>query len=140
MHRVDPRHPRKMGVGAAEGRWKAVAGGEEVNGSGLAVILSENAAPCAFLLRELDVSLIDFGDNLFPSELISKVLREDCAHVAVLPAGHLERQLLHIENALLHGENRHNHWGKPLPSRNNHYYKRRVWPNLPRPRHVTRAR
>ncbi len=126
ISRIAPRSPQKIGLVAAERRWKSVAAAEEVNGAGLAVILSENAAPCAFLWRELGVSLIDFGDNLFPSELISKVLREDRAHVTVLTAGHLERKLLHIENELLHGENRHNHWGKPRPSRKNHYDKRRL--------------
>src|ERR1700741_4593232 len=114
----------------AKRRRQSVTAPEEIDGPSLAVVLRKDAAPGPLLGSELVVSLIHRGDHFLPTKLIGKVLRQNCAHVAVLAARHWEGQRAHVGDELLHRENWHYDWAKPCSARDEQHDDPRLQPNL----------
>src|SRR6266853_1664782 len=126
------RAPQKISLMAAEGWRQSVAAAKEIDGPRLPVVLREDAAARPFFEREPAVSLIYAAHELFPSEFIGEMLREDRAHVAVLAAWNFERQVIHVGNEFINGEHRHHNRGKPRSSGYNQHYDRGLQPDLTR--------
>jgi hypothetical protein len=73
------RSPEVVGLMAAERVRETVARTEEVNGAGLSVVLSEDAAIVALVCGDAIPGLSGFGDDLLPAELVRVPLRQSCA-------------------------------------------------------------
>src|SRR5438045_9767008 len=75
----------------AERFWKAIAAPKEINGSCLAVVLSEDAAIGTLGGSEFIPGDGCFGDYLLPTELIGIPLRQGGSFMGVLHNRQLER-------------------------------------------------
>src|SRR6267143_1841946 len=103
---VTLRSPEVVGLMAAESARETVARTEEVDGAGLSVVLSEDAAIVVFVCGDAVPRLSGFGDDLLPAELVGVPLRQSCACVAVLHDRELEGKILHVRNEAVRRKNR----------------------------------
>src|SRR5260370_42694830 len=91
---------------AAERVREAVARAEEVDGAGLSVVLSEDAAIVTLVCGDPIPGLGGFGDDFPPAELAGVPLRQICARMAVFNDPELEGTILHVGNETVRRENR----------------------------------
>ena len=89
---------------SAEGGRQAVFGSQEIDGSGLAVILRHDAAIFSLISWDLVPGDDNLIDNLVPAKLVGVVLGQDDAHVTVLAARKLDGQPLHVRDELVDRE------------------------------------
>src|SRR5580704_3004194 len=101
--------PEKPGLMAAEGWGQAVGAAEEVDGTGLAVVLGEDAAVPTVVDGKVVPRYGGFGDDLLPSELVCVPLRQRGSGVIVFHYGQLHGEMLRVGEEAVGRKNRHGH-------------------------------
>src|SRR5580698_11162988 len=103
---ISARTPQPPGLMSAERRRQPVFRSEEIDGSGLPVVLRDDSAIFAFIGWNFVPRNRDLIHNLIPAELVGIVLRKHSPHVTVLSMRHLDGQSLHITFKVLNRQNR----------------------------------